>query len=506
MRVVTDKVPPPIPGLKYWADSKTADGPVCALQAAGLTGGPTQYAPVPHLPQHVKWRPYQEAGISTIYGMLKQFTGAILGDDMGLGKTPQGAAVAAMLRKRTLVVCPAAVRHQWQKWMYTMHEGNDNYCCAILGPPSEKLFQPEWGFYRSKDARDAVVSYNLMEQAFKCQLPELVIFDEPHNYLQGRANKYVKVWWKYGGAVQYKLALTGTPYLSRPAGLWQLLNVILGMRFGKAREFDIRYCNGNLGQWGWDSRGVTNAVELKTRLSHYMVRRMKADVAKDLPKVTRTVRWCEADPKATAALAMADHTISGMRGAVRSTLHGKDGELLNLMDEAENADQPTVVFTWLREDAQRLGALLNTKGYPTIVITGDDTAAKRASLIDVARIDCTNVVATYGAAGQGLDGLQRWCSNTIYHAIDPVPAILLQASGRLDRIGQTMPVTETFLAMRESVDELTVDKVVNRLDVWTQVLGSDKSSTEMRNALVRGGLNPDDDAVLNAIFKEMTDG
>lgn len=498
MRVKTNKIPPPIPGLRYWADSGTADGPVCAMSAAGLYAGKRYTKPSTMVPpEHVDWRKYQREGIEQIVSILMQHKGAILADDTGLGKTPQGAAVASMLGKSTLIVSPAGVRHQWREWMMRMTEGD---MCAVLGPPSDGNFDDDWAAWKDKRALSACVSYQLMEQALKARIPGTLLLDEPHSFLQGRANTYVKPLWKYGGAIQYKLALTATPYLSRPAGLWQLLNILLGYAFGKAREFDIRYCNGHQGQWGFDRSGATNIEELSHRLSFYMVRRMKAEVAKDLPKVTRTVRWIDADAKATAALAMAPHTIAGLRGAIKPTLKGKLGAVHELMRDAPG---PTTIFTWMKEDAYAIAEDM-AEQYDIRAITGDEPPHVRATMVESARAAGAHVVTTYGASGQGLDGLQKWIANVIYHAIDPVPAVTLQASGRHDRIGQTMPVTETFLAMRDSVDELTVDKVITKLDVWQSVMGKDASSAGVRNALVRGGLDVNDDAVLDAIFKEMS--
>lgn len=496
--------PPPIPGLRYWSDSNTWEGSADALEAAGWEYQDNSVRMDLPLPDGATWRQYQTDGVLRVLTILRKHGGAILADDMGLGKTPQGAAIIKMLGGSALVVCPAGVRHQWDAWSEALTVVDKGQRCAVLGPISDKQFTKEWEDWKSGKATCAAVSYNLMDKALKQRIPRTIVFDEPHNYLQGRANTYVKTLWRFTKAIPYKLSLTGTPYLSKPSGLWQQLNILLGLTFGRAKEFDIRYCNGHQGEWGWDNGGATHTDELSKRLRHYMVRRMKADVATELPKVTRTVRWVDADTKATAALANAQHSITGLRGAVRSTLDGKGHDLRYIVTQADRAGRATVTFTWLRETAHEIHKGLVDAGFNAVCVTGEDTAAERANMIAAAYTSRAHVVTTYGASGQGLDGLQRWISDSIFHAIDPVPAILLQAGARLDRIGQTLPVTETYLAMRDSVDEITVDSVINRLDTWQSVMGKDKSSAAVRAAMVRGGMDPNADDVLDAIFKEMT--
>ena len=60
--------------------------------------------------------PYQVEGVAFLASRGR----ALLADDMGLGKTAQAIAALAHLRRsddvrRALVVCPASLKHQWQR-------------------------------------------------------------------------------------------------------------------------------------------------------------------------------------------------------------------------------------------------------------------------------------------------------------------------------------------------------------------------------------------------------
>lgn len=500
-----DFIPPNLPGLHFNQTTPkggTASGGVDVLAAIGVDV-PMAIASVLKPVESEPLYEYQRTGIVHIQSILKLHGGALLADDMGLGKTRQAAYVASYMRKageKVLVVCPAGVRHQWEAEFRHLNDDLPDLGFANLGPQSKKEYKSHWEDWGRPDrAMTGAVSYNLMAKALDVYRPNFLILDEPHNYLQSRGSVYNKAIWKHRDLIRYKLALTGTPYLAKPAGLWSILYILLGMRFGKARDFDIRYCNGHQGQWGWRNDGATNMGELNKRLNFYMVRRMKSEVMKDMPAVTRMVRWVEGTKQAQSAMLNMDHTINGMMEAQKSTLLEKMDETIEVVS---NASGPAVVFTWMKEHADQLSALLNKAKMPAIAIHGDWEAGERARMLKHAEENNLHVVTTYGASATGLDGLQRFSSDAVFHSINPVPAIDLQAIDRLNRIGQTKPVTATFIAMRGSVDELVVDKVINRLDVFSQILGRDKNATSLQDALRGHGL--DKEADMDAIFASLT--
>ncbi len=494
-----DFIPPPIPGLRFrQTDMKGGDasGAIDVLSICGVPV-PPRIPASNNLPSTVELYPFQREGVNRLVDILKQHGGALLADDMGLGKTRQGAVVSHVLSETpTLIVCPAGVRHQWEAAIKSI---NPNFAFANLGPQSKKEYKTEWEKWDKTQTPYAAVSYNLMGKALDAKRPTTLILDEPHNFLQSRGSTYNKAIWKHLALIRYRLALTGTPYLAKPAGLWSILYILLGMRFGRARDFDIRYCNGHQGKWGWINDGASNPGELKQRLDHYTVRRMKSEVLKEMPAVTRTTRWVDGTTKATAALLNMEHSLNGKLKAQESTLMEKMDEVVSVVSECNS---PSVVFTWMKEHANEIGQRLAKAKIPNIVIHGDWEAGERARMVQQAITNKLTVVTTYGASSTGLDGLQHLSSNWVAHSINPVPAITLQAIDRLNRIGQKEPITATFVAMRNSIDELIVDKVINRLDIFGQILGRDKSATSLQDALRTHGL--DQEKELDDIFASLT--
>ena len=85
------------------------------------------------------------------------------------------------------------------------------------------------------------------------------------------------------------LLLSGTPALARPVELWAQLYCLNSELFGSYSNFTKRYCNARRGRFGWDVTGLSNADELHQNLKLVMIRRLKADVLKDLPPKQRSI-------------------------------------------------------------------------------------------------------------------------------------------------------------------------------------------------------------------------
>jgi SWI/SNF-related matrix-associated actin-dependent regulator 1 of chromatin subfamily A len=417
-------------------------------------------------------RPYQQYGILWLKEVLKLNRGAILADDMGLGKTLQSITVAQLVafQGRILVVAPAAARETWRE---ELAKWAPNQSVAILGPAATKAARLEWD--KAPNSKWVVSSYDLVasgkveDVAFALDMPTLVIIDEAHR-AKGRKTKRANALQQLCAQAQYRLALTGTPIWDRPRDLWMLLDILLGGRFGSKWDFDLAYCNASINDHGgWENAGATNTEELRLRLAYYMLRREKAEVATDLPPLTRTVRWLEPDAPARREWEKVQLglTKGNLHAAIESTLAGKMDEAMELAAESRRF----LLFTWLKTHAFQMHKLLNERGIPCELVTGEASTTARQSRIAAARSKGWGVVATLDSASEAIN-MQGVASQGIMHTIDWVPTKLAQAEARLHRIGQKDPVTWTYLAMKDSVDELIVPAVVNKLDAFIQAMGA----------------------------------
>lgn len=419
---------------------------------------------------HPKLHAYQCAGVAFILHRWQHAGSCILADDMGLGKTAQAitACDAVGIDGIILVVCPASVRLTWEKEITRWSRAPD---VQVLKKGTDIL---------RAGVRWVVTSYELMRDMDPIYA-SIVIMDEAHNFA-GRHAKRAKKLQNTAACAQYRIAITGTPIWSRPRDYWMLFNILFGRTFGSSWDFDMAYCGGKLNDHGGlENKGATRTNELKFRTSFYQLRRLKADVAKELPALTRQILWVEPTPKATAEMKHA--ILHRNKGATYEALSAAlDGKMQAAMEQAAQAKQ-FLLFTWQKRHARFMQEKLEEAGTPCVLITGDTSQNERRSLVELAVAQKCGVVATIDSCGTGVDGLQHVANIGIFHSTDFVPLKLLQAEKRLDRLGQTQPVQWLYIMMRESMDQWVGELVVEKLAQYTSLMGKDEADV-LRSALV----------------------
>ena len=94
----------------------------------------------------------------------------------------------------------------------------------------------------------------------------------------------------------HRLALTGTPLENRLSELWSIFDFLMPGFLGAEEDFAERY------EQPIEVAGDVGARErLRRRVQPFVLRRLKTEVAQDLPPKTETVAYCEMEP-AQAAL------------------------------------------------------------------------------------------------------------------------------------------------------------------------------------------------------------
>jgi len=270
-------------------------------------------------------------------------------------------------------------------------------------------------------------------------------------------------------------------------------------RFGSADDFDFAYCGASINRWGGkENKGATRTEELKLRLSYVQLRRTKQEVAKDLPALTRTTRWIPATKEATRARGAFALQQMSLHDALTATLRGKMDTAVELAHELKKF----LLISWQKEHVYALHERLNEEGTPCEVITGDFSHKARHDTVARARARGCGIVATIDSCNAGVDGIQHVASDGIFHALDYVPIKMAQTEARLHRLGQTLPVTWTYLAMQGSADSLVMETVCEKLDQWTGIMGKD-STGAMADSFTDLDAEKMGDAALKAIYDSL---
>ena len=230
-------------------------------------------------------RPYQETGYKWLKGLDHYGFGGILADDMGLGKTLQVISfIAGSLGKGDtkpyLVICPSSVLYNWQKEFKqfapvirtqlitgTKSERSDCVTTAI----AENI--PVW-----------ITSYPLLqrdEDLYEGQAFRTVILDEAQSVKNATAKTT-----KAASALiaNNKIALSGTPIENALSELYTIFSIAQPGLFGTRTDFK-----------------KMEPAQIAKKVKPFILRRLKADVLKDLPPKIESISYIEMTEKQKTA-------------------------------------------------------------------------------------------------------------------------------------------------------------------------------------------------------------
>ena len=247
-----------------------------------------QVAPVPPPPGLLATlRHYQEAGLAWLWFLDRHRLSGILADDMGLGKTLQ--ALALLLKAKaeqgqapSLVVAPTSVLANWKREAERFTPSLE----VALWHGQDRRTRGE-----SFDGADVVLtSYALVRRDLE-ELSRIkwryVVLDEAQNIKNAgsataQACKALPA--------ERRLALTGTPLENRLGELWSIFDFLMPGFLGTEEDFSERYEQPI--QVGADGSA---RERLRRRVHPFILRRLKTEVARDLPPKTEVIAWCEMD-------------------------------------------------------------------------------------------------------------------------------------------------------------------------------------------------------------------
>ncbi len=448
------------------------------------------------------------------------YPGVLLADDMGLGKTLQTLAFLSWLqRKRAslgmqkkpiLVVAPISLLGNWQaEAARHMGQGCLGDMACLYGTSVRQFRQAgfsradviegvstldvqllkdnDWILTTYETMRDYHLSLGLVDFA-------LIAFDEMQKVKNPQSMMTNAAQALQG---EFKIGLTGTPIENSLADIWTLFDTLMpgAMGLGNLREF--------LSHYRIDTPEAL--IELKARLTESMaerpapmLRRMKSDVAKDLPrKVEKAVPRVMPEQQAVAYVTAiqgasgangrrgrldAFHRIRGISlhpsFAEESSISGGDEYVaasarlmscLNLLDDIHAKGEKALVFVeslamqeWL---AFYLRERYQLERHPARIY-GDTPADRRTAIVDrfqsTPKGEFAVLLLSPKAAGVGLTltaathviHLTRWWN----------PAVEDQCTDRAYRIGQTEDVTVYYLqALHPLYGDASFDCILDKL-------------------------------------------
>jgi DNA excision repair protein ERCC-6 len=280
---------------------------------------------------------YQKTGVQWLCELRGQHAGGIIGDEMGLGKTIQAISFLAglhysrQLSKPVLVVAPATVLKQWvnefHRWwpplrvsiLHTsgsgmlnvgresrMEDGIERGVEGKSGKPTKAQAAAAKIVKTVVDKGHVLVTtYAGMQTYARHLLPiawEYALLDEGHKIRN--PNAAITIFCKQLRTVN-RLILSGTPMQNNLTELWSLFDFVFPMRLGTLLDFKNQFeapirIGGFANATNLELQTAQEcAARLKEAISPFLLQRLKADVAADLPKKTELVLTCNLTPAQT---------------------------------------------------------------------------------------------------------------------------------------------------------------------------------------------------------------
>jgi len=253
-------------------------------------------------------REYQHYGLDWLAGLYANNTNGILADEMGLGKTIQTIALLAHLACEHhvwgphLVIVPTSVMLNWEMEFKKWCPGFK--ILAYYGSQEERKRKRQ-GWNDVDKWNVCITSYQLVlqdQQVFKRRKWHYMILDEAHNIKNFRSQRWQTL---LTFNTRARLLLTGTPLQNNLTELWSLLFFLMPSDgteqgiggFADLKEFSDWFRKPQeqileSGRETMDDEARAIISKLHKVLRPYLLRRMKADVEKQMPAKYEHVEYC----------------------------------------------------------------------------------------------------------------------------------------------------------------------------------------------------------------------
>lgn len=476
-----------LPALAALADDLNQPRPAGFDKLAPLIEG-FERLPAAELPADLEadLRGYQLEGVNWLAFLHQAGLGGVLADDMGLGKTVQ--ALCGM-RGKTLVVCPTSVLPNWAAEAQRFRPGltvNTYHGPKRELDPDADLTLTTYALLRIDRDKLAAVGWDTMI------LDEAQAIKNPDSQVARAA---------YTVDAPFRLSLSGTPVENRLDELWSQLHFTNPGLLGGRRSFDERYARPI-------ARGEEGAVErLRERIRPFVLRRLKQNVAPELPPRTEALLHCELDDgertvyDAVRAAAQKDvvqqlaaggnplaalEALLRLRQAAchRALVPGQEADhsskirvLVEALEQISAEDHKALVFSQWTSLLDLIEPHLEKSG---ITFTRLDGSTRDRSKVVNEFQDENGPSVMLLSLKAGGTGLNLTAADHVF-ICDPWwnPAVEDQAADRAHRIGQDRPVLVYRLVARDTVEERILALQSRKRDLADSALGGAAGATSI---------------------------
>lgn len=487
---------------------------------------------------------YQIRGLEWMVSLYNNHLNGILADEMGLGKTIQSISLITYLvevKKEPgpfLVIVPLSTITNWtlefEKWAPTLNT------IIYKGTPNQRRGLQHQVRLGNFDVLLTTYEYIIKDRAVLAK-PDWahMIIDEGHRMKNAQSKLSYTITHYYH--TRNRLILTGTPLQNNLPELWALLNFVLPKIFNSAKTFEDWF-NTPFANTGTQEKLELTEEEtlliirrLHKVLRPFLLRRLKKEVEKDLPdKVEKVVKCKLSGLQHQLYQQMLKHNAlfvgAGTEGATKGGIKGLNNKIMQLrkicnhpfvFDEVEGVINPTrenstllyrvagkfelldrvlpkfevtghrvLMFFQMTQVMDIMEDFLRMKNLKYMRLDGSTKTEDRTDMLkafNAPNSDYFCFLLSTRAGGLGLN-LQT-ADTVIIFDTDWNPHQDLQAQDRAHRIGQKNEVRILRLITTDSVEEVILERAMQKLDIDGKVIQAgkfdNKSTAEEQEAFLR---------------------
>lgn len=441
-------------------------------------------------------RSYQKHGYDWLCFLRDSGFHGILADDMGLGKTVQALSFLLAQKENgnakhpSLVVAPTSVTANWvaEAKRFTP----DLKVIRLVGPNREKLYD------KVKNADVVVTTFALLRLDLKRlqrRTWHAVILDEAQHIKNPQSQTALAA---KKLTAHHRFALTGTPLENSLIELWSIFDFLMTGFLDEEKNFRTRYVRSG-------AEKPEDIEGLRIKVEPFMLRRIKSEVATELPPKTEQILYVPLPPaqrelydqvraltKQRVMDALGSKGLGGSAVTVLDALlklrqaachpglvkldiakdvteSAKHDILKELVEEAVAEDHRALIFSQFTSHLAIVREWLDEAKIPYFYLDG--RTRKRQELVDKFNAPDGPPLFLISLKAGGT-GLNLAAADYVIH-LDPWwnPAVEDQATDRAHRIGQVRPVFVYKLVAEDTVEEKIIELQQSKRDLFESVVG-----------------------------------
>jgi len=475
-------------------------------------------------------RPYQLE--SFIFCLWQDSAGLLL--DMGSGKSCVAINVARYRIQtsgitKILVVCPTSVMYNWvaevHKWSeykpVIIHDSREDriekikssgYQFGIINYESLYPILRDLQVLNQVPQKKSLLLINNWKEVISRLNFGMIIFDESARFIKNHNTKRTFASQLFADTVKYKLILTGTPISNKPLDVWSQFRVLdggetLGRDFYAFRNyFFFKHPPNKFGQFFIKKDLIP---VLSSKIYKKCIRKKKEDVLKDLPPQIFQTIPIEMDSNlkniyidVKRQIISEIETMEGKTVLVISSILAKlmrlqqitagftvkDNKtvelvhkpklnaLLEMLEIIVENEESAIVWCRFLKSIDMISQSLNRLKIKHLTMSGEDKdKEKYAKWKGFQTSDIPIFVGQVESGGLGielfkLNGVAEKTQHSIFYENTFSLDVREQAKARVHRIGQKSTCLYLDLVVKDSIDEMILNSLVQKKSVADKIL------------------------------------